>query len=76
LHSIILINSQQHALTHIYIHISWPILTYLFTSSLYNYSEDYYGDLDLKSIRKSELLAGLNTEGRTKSAPKTKAATS
>lgn len=22
-------------------------------------SEDYYGDLDLKSIRKSELLAGL-----------------
>lgn len=23
-----------------------------------NYSEDYYGDLDLKSIRKSELLAG------------------
>jgi hypothetical protein len=23
------------------------------------YSEDYYGDLDLKSIRKSELLAGL-----------------
>ncbi|KAH8359092.1 hypothetical protein KR093_004253, partial [Drosophila rubida] len=38
--------------------------------------EDYYGDLDLKSIRKSELLAGLNTEGRTKSAPKTKAATS
>ena len=29
------------------------------------YSEDYYGDLDLKSIRKSELLAGLtNSNGR------------
>lgn len=27
------------------------------TSSI-NYSEDYYGDLDLKSIRKSELIAG------------------
>lgn len=27
------------------------------------HSEDYYGDLDLKSIRKSELLAGLqNTD--------------
>ncbi|XP_070137100.1 uncharacterized protein Gasp isoform X2 [Drosophila bipectinata] len=38
--------------------------------------EDYYGDLDLKSIRKSELLAGLNSEGRTKGAPKTKAASS
>ena len=36
-----------------------------------HYSEDYYGDLDLKSIRKSELLAGLNSEGRNKS--KTKA---
>lgn len=24
------------------------------------YSEDYYGDLDLKSIRKSELLAGIS----------------
>jgi hypothetical protein len=28
-------------------------------------SEDYYGDLDLNSIRKSELLAGLNnSQGR------------
>lgn len=27
------------------------------------YSEDYYGDLDLKSIRKSELLAGLQNTG-------------
>lgn len=37
-------------------------------------SEDYYGDLDLKSIRKSELLAGLHSkdgEHRVK-APKTK----
>lgn len=30
-----------------------------------NNSEDYYGDLDLKSIRKSELLAGLaNADSR------------
>lgn len=30
-----------------------------------HYSEDYYGDLDLKSIRKSELLAGLaNADSR------------
>ncbi|XP_067617201.1 protein obstructor-E isoform X1 [Eurosta solidaginis] len=36
--------------------------------------EDYYGDLDLKSIRKSELLAGLNSEGRTKNTAKAKAA--
>lgn len=27
-------------------------------------SEDYYGDLDLKSIRKSELLAGIQSEPR------------
>lgn len=27
------------------------------------HSEDYYGDLDLKSIRKSELLAGLGAGG-------------
>lgn len=27
------------------------------------HSEDYYGDLDLKSIRKSELLAGLQNTG-------------
>jgi hypothetical protein len=32
-----------------------------------NNSEDYYGDLDLKSIRKSELLAGLaNADSRGK----------
>jgi len=55
----------------------WPILTYLYIlGPIYNYSEDYYGDLDLKSIRKSELLAGLNSEGRTKGAQKTKAASS
>lgn len=30
-----------------------------------NFSEDYYGDLDLKSIRKSELLAGLHNSGTT-----------
>lgn len=35
------------------------------TSNHYHHnSEDYYGDLDLKSIRKSELLAGLNSQGR------------
>ena len=35
------------------------------TSNHYRNSEDYYGDLDLKSIRKSELLAGLNnSQGR------------
>lgn len=27
------------------------------------HSEDYYGDLDLKTIRKSELLAGLSSSG-------------
>lgn len=27
----------------------------------YIFSEDYYGDLDLKAIRKSELLAGLHS---------------
>jgi hypothetical protein len=33
--------------------------------NLPNNSEDYYGDLDLKSIRKSELLAGLaNADSR------------
>lgn len=40
----------------------------LFPSTCNHYhhnSEDYYGDLDLKSIRKSELLAGLNnSQGR------------
>lgn len=42
------------------------------------HSEDYYGDLDLKSIRKSELLAGLSSSSSHKSktntaaAPKTK----
>lgn len=33
------------------------------------YSEDYYGDLDLKSIRKSELLAGI-TQTSSKTQPK------
>lgn len=33
------------------------------------HSEDYYGDLDLKSIRKSELLAGLQSSGSTRQAP-------
>jgi len=32
--------------------------------SILLYSEDYYGDLDLKSIRKSELLAGIQSEHR------------
>lgn len=31
-----------------------------------NSSEDYYGDLDLKSIRKSELLAGLQNNDQTR----------
>lgn len=33
------------------------------TKYLGYFSEDYYGDLDLKSIRKSELLAGLASSG-------------
>ncbi|KAG8034315.1 hypothetical protein G9C98_007391 [Cotesia typhae] len=32
-------------------------------------TEDYYGDLDLKSIRKSELLAGISGNGQS-NAPK------
>lgn len=36
------------------------------TLNLSNYSEDYYGDLDLKSIRKSELLAGLQNNDQTR----------
>ncbi|VEN59256.1 unnamed protein product [Callosobruchus maculatus] len=32
-------------------------------------SEDYYGDLDLKSIRKSELLAGLASSDGGKNKP-------
>ena len=39
-----------------------------------NYSEDYYGDLDLKSIRKSELLAGLQNNDQSR-AQAAKAAT-
>lgn len=40
-------------------------LTHPINQSDESYSEDYYGDLDLKSIRKSELLAGLqSSEGR------------
>lgn len=35
--------------------------------------EDYYGDLDLKSIRKSELLAGLNHQNRNTPSPGPKA---
>ncbi|KAJ8938478.1 hypothetical protein NQ318_004118 [Aromia moschata] len=31
--------------------------------------EDYYGDLDLKSIRKSELLAGLQSSGASRQVP-------
>ncbi|XP_018571556.1 protein obstructor-E isoform X2 [Anoplophora glabripennis] len=34
--------------------------------------EDYYGDLDLKSIRKSELLAGLQSSGASRAAPSPK----
>ncbi|KAJ8876116.1 hypothetical protein PR048_024025 [Dryococelus australis] len=37
------------------------------------HSEDYYGDLDLKTIRKSELLAGLNTSGQSRAVPAPKA---
>lgn len=43
------------------LHIPPPLLQ----PNLINNSEDYYGDLDLKSIRKSELLAGLaNADSR------------
>nr|CAD7587984.1 unnamed protein product [Timema genevievae] len=38
--------------------------------------EDYYGDLDLKTIRKSELLAGLQTNGQSRNAPAPKSAAS
>lgn len=36
------------------------------------YSEDYYGDLDLKAIRKSELLAGLANASSHKVQPKSR----
>ena len=36
------------------------------------HSEDYYGDLDLKSIRKSELLAGIQNSGETRKPPQGK----
>jgi len=39
------------------------VLTAGFFSVLLH-SEDYYGDLDLKSIRKSELLTGIQNEPR------------
>nr|CAD7432185.1 unnamed protein product [Timema monikensis] len=39
-------------------------------------SEDYYGDLDLKTIRKSELLAGLQSNGQSRNAPAPKSAAS
>lgn len=32
-------------------------------------SEDYYGDLDLKAIRKSELLSGLDNKSRQPTSP-------
>lgn len=35
---------------------------------MYVRSEDYYGDLDLKAIRKSELLSGLDNKSRQQSA--------
>nr|CAD7416291.1 unnamed protein product [Timema poppensis] len=38
--------------------------------------EDYYGDLDLKTIRKSELLAGLQSNGQSRNAPAPKSAAS
>lgn len=43
-------------------HFFYFCLSIFFSTStiLLLYSEDYYGDLDLKSIRKSELLAGLH----------------
>ena len=34
------------------------------------HSEDYYGDLDLKTIRKSELLAGTHSSGESRNVPK------
>lgn len=37
-------------------------------------SEDYYGDLDLKAIRKSELLSGLDNKSSKQSSAETKAA--
>lgn len=36
------------------------------------FSEDYYGDLDLKAIRKSELLAGLHSSGEARATQPTK----
>lgn len=41
-----------------------------FEFDLNPYSEDYYGDLDLKSIRKSELLAGISQTSNKQSPPK------
>lgn len=34
------------------------------------HSEDYYGDLDLKTIRKSELLTGIQSNGESRNQPK------
>lgn len=39
-------------------------------------SEDYYGDLDLKAIRKSELLSGLDNKSKQPSSIESKAAPS
>lgn len=48
-----------------HIFISSVSLLFLTNKQTKNNSEDYYGDLDLKSIRKSELLAGLaNADSR------------
>jgi hypothetical protein len=53
--------------SHYFVSVSLCALLPL-TITITNNSEDYYGDLDLKSIRKSELLAGLNTsQGRSSS---------
>lgn len=57
-----------------YIHLLIKLLmtvTHLKNRLLNPYSEDYYGDLDLKSIRKSELLAGIAQTSQ-KSQPKSR----
>lgn len=36
------------------------------------FSEDYYGELDLKAIRKSELLAGLHNSDAGRNKPNLK----
>lgn len=56
---IICVQSNRHP--HSPPHFSFNCVFLLLTSS-----EDYYGDLDLKSIRKSELLAGLQNNDQTR----------